>query len=303
MKKTVALMIFFCMVFSLLAVSASAETKWPEKPVTIIVPYNPGGDSDTTARILADKLTEKTGQSFIVQNVAGNSGAIGVRQALESDPDGYTIGYMHTAFLINYFAGASDLTYDDMTFGAIVGIYDSAKITTMVCNPDLGISKASELMAYTKEHPGELLYGSCAGTTAYVLGLKMVESGFDVLVVDTGDAAERQAAILGKHIDIVHMPKTTAKDYIESGDLVEVEDDIGLDINCNPYYQMNFPKGTDPEIVAKLNELLEDIILHDEDYAKRIYDAYMMEPFYMNSEDGYKFIMDLWEQYKSWDWG
>ena len=66
---------------------------------------------------------------------------------------------------------------------------------------------------------------------------------------------------------------------------------------------MNFPKGTDPEIVAKLNELLEDIILHDEDYAKRIYDAYMMEPFYMNSEDGYKFIMDLWEQYKSWDWG
>ena len=134
MKRLTTLLLAFAMVLSLLAGCGSSgttsssstpasgstaqstggetatETNWPEKSVTITVPYAAGGDSDFNARLLAEKLTEKLGQTFIVQNVAGNSGATGVRQALNAEPDGYNISFCHTAFIINYFAGASDLT-------------------------------------------------------------------------------------------------------------------------------------------------------------------------------------------------
>ena len=325
MKKLTTLLLTFAMVLSLMtgcggsttssssaaaasdsgtasqASEGTGETNWPEKAVTITVPYAAGGDSDFNARLLAEKLTEKLGQSFVVQNIAGNSGATGVRQALNTEPDGYNISFCHTAFIVNYYAGASDLTYDDMSFGAIVGLLP-AESDVLVCRPKLGISKLSELKAYTEEHPGELIFGAASGTTVLVNGLKLRENGFDITLVDTGGTSERMTAILGDHVDFVSVPRGNAKDYLATGELIEIENDMGIDISCPAYYQMNFPKGTDPAIIEAFNVAVADIINNDEDYAKRIYDAYQQEPFYMDSEEGEAFVRDMWEEFSTWNW-
>lgn len=284
------------------ASGTSDGTNWPAKPVTIIVPYNAGGDSDFNARLLAEKLSTKTGQNFVVQNVAGNSGATGSRQALSADPDGYTILFNHTAYAINYFAGNSDLTYDDMTFGAIVGLFP-VESDIIAAQPSFGISKLSELRDYTKDHPGELIYGASSGTTVLVSGMRMQDAGIDITMVDTGGTAERMTAILGGHVDFTCVPRGNAQDYLTTGELIEVENDLGTEIICPAYYQMNFPKNTDPAIVEKLNTLLEDIISNDSDYATRIHDAYEQVPFYRNSEEGKALMMDMWDDFSKWNWG
>ncbi len=275
------------------------ETSWPEKPVTIIVPFAAGGDSDFNARALAEKLTERTGQSFIVQNVNGNSGATGSLQALSADPDGYTILFNHTAFSINYFSKNSTLTYDDVTLGAVCGFLDA---TLLVGRPDLGITKLSQVVEYSHEHPGEFLYGSAAGTTVLVSGLQLKAAGADITIVDTGGAADRMAAILGGHVDMVAVPVGNAKDYLETGELVEIENDLDEVIGCPVYYQMMFPKGVDETIVAKLDTLLEDIILHDDSYAESIMNAYQQKPFYKDAVEGKEFVQNLWDELAALKW-
>lgn len=279
----------------------NGETVWPEKPVTIIVPYNAGGDSDFNARLLADKLSEATGQSFVVQNIAGNSGAAGVRQALNADPDGYTIAFNHTAFIVNYYAGASNLTYDDMAFGAVVGVFP-VESDVLVCKPDLGFTKLSQIKEYSAEHPGEIIFGASTGTTVLVTGLRLKDAGLDITLVDTGGTAERMTAILGGHVDFVSVPKGNVEDYLKTGELIELENDLGTEVRCPAYYQMNFPKGTDPGIIAKFNELVENIVLHDEDYAKRISETYGQEPFYKNNVDGEAMMREMWEEFSEWNW-
>ncbi len=279
--------------------AASAETAWPEKAVTIIVPYNAGGDSDFNARALAEKLTERTGQSFIVQNVAGNSGAVGSLQALGADPDGYTILFNHTAFIINYYSKNSELTYDDVTLGAVCGYLGG---DLMAARPELGMTKLSEIIEYTKDHPGELLYGGSAGTTVLVAGLQLQEAGADITLVDTGGAADRLSAVLGGHVDLVTLPIGNARDYLETGELVEIEKDLDMEIGCPVYYQMMFPKGVDEAIVTKLDGLLEDIILNDADYAASIKNAYEQEPFYKGPKEGGEMVDQLWEEYSTLNW-
>ena len=280
--------------------SETSETAvWPEKPVTIIVPYNAGGDSDFNARALAEKLTEATGQSFIVQNVGGNSGATGSLQALEADPDGYTMLFNHTAFTINYFSGTSDLTYDDLTFGAVCAFLDN---TVFVANPALGMTKLSEIKAYCDENPGGVIFGGSSGTTAIVPGLKMRAAGLDITMVDAGGTADRMAAVLGGHVDFVPVPTGNAQDYLATGELVQIEDDLGIEPGCPVYYQFLFPKGTDEAIVAELNALLEEIIFNDAEYAESIKNAYQQDPFYKNAEDGAALVADLWDTYSQLDW-
>ena len=279
--------------------AGNTDTAWPEKAVTIIVPYNAGGDSDFNARALAEKLTERTGQSFIVQNVAGNSGAVGSLQALGADPDGYTILFNHTAFIINYYSKNSELTYDDVTLGAVCGFLGG---DLLAARPELGMTKLTEIIEYTKEHPGELLYGGSAGTTVLVAGLQLQEAGADITLVDTGGAADRLSAVLGGHVDLVTLPIGNARDYLETGELVEIEKDLDIEIGCPVYYQMMFPKGVDPAIVEKLDVLLEDIILNDTDYAESIKNAYEQEPFYKGPEEGKEMVDQLWEEYSTLNW-
>ena len=85
---------------------------WPSGPVSIVVPASAGGGTDLLARVLAEKLTAKLGQSFVVVNVTGAGGSSGINQVHEAAPDGNTILFFHNALLINNVTGVSDYSYE-----------------------------------------------------------------------------------------------------------------------------------------------------------------------------------------------
>lgn len=150
------------------AMSAPAFAAWPEKPVTLIVPWAPGGSTDILARMLAQHLTQDLGQPFIVENKAGASGDIGSNMVAKAKPDGYTllVGSMST-HVINPFL------YKNMPFR---GVDDFAPISllayvtnTMVVNPSIPATNVKEFIAYAKAHPGKINYASAGpGSTNHL---------------------------------------------------------------------------------------------------------------------------------------
>lgn len=275
------------------------ESPWPEKSVTVIVPYNPGGDSDFNARALCERLTAVSGQSFVVTNVNGNSGAVGSLQALSSDPDGYTILFNHLTFMVNYFTGNSTLTYDDLEVGGIVGYRDDG---ALVARADLGITKLSDIVTYSQEHGG-MLYGASAGSLIMMAGFELRDQGANLTIVDAGGAADRLASLLGGHVDFTYVSASDVTDYVATGELTILENDLGSTAVTLPtYYQMLFPKGTDPAIIDKFAALCKEAIFEDEAYASTIMTAYGQEPYYKEPQEAAKILEEVWEQLAGYTW-
>lgn len=276
----------------------AAQTSWPEKSVTVIVPYNPGGDSDFNARALCERLTAVSGQSFVVTNVNGNSGAVGSLQALSSEPDGYTILFNHLTFAVNYFTGNSTLTYDDAEMGGIVGYRDDG---ILVARSALGISKLSEVITYSQEHGG-MLYGASAGSLVMMAGYELRDRGANITIVDAGGAADRLASLLGGHVDFIYVSASDVADYVTTGELTILENDLGTPVTLPTYYQMLFPKGTDQAIINKFAALCQEAIFEDKAYADTIMTAYNQEPYYKEPQEATKILSEVWDQLAGYTW-
>jgi tripartite-type tricarboxylate transporter receptor subunit TctC len=150
------------------AMTAPAFAAWPDKPVTLIVPWAPGGSTDILARMLSEHLTKDLGQPFIVENKAGASGNIGSNMVAKAKPDGYTllVGSMSTHAM-------NQSLYTSMPFN---GVDDFTPISllayvtnTMVTNPSVPANNVKEFIAYCKAHPGQINYASAGpGSTNHL---------------------------------------------------------------------------------------------------------------------------------------
>lgn len=297
--------------------AAAAEVKWP-KNVEIIVPASAGGDTDFNARLLAQKLSEKLPANFVVSNVNGNGGATGTRQVKDAEPDGSSAVFYHTAFLVNKACGATDYGFDAYSFAAIAG-QSAGNVVTV--NSSLGINSLEELMEYTKSHPGELKMAAQTGATSYAVAMQMKNAGFDINIVDAGSAADRLAALLGGHVDVILAAYGSIKDYVSEGtlvplamdgemDLVVADENIDIkaihnlgyeDIKLPFYYFIAFPKGTDEALVSQFNDALKDIIENDEEYQKQIYSSYYQAPTFLPGEEGLAKYAEIEELLKNVD--
>jgi len=140
-----------------LAVSAQAQD-FPSRPVRLIVPYPVGGASDITARLVADRLSKKWGQSVIVENKAGANGIIGTDMIAKAAPDGYTIGLVASSHVGNPFSYKS-LPFD--TLGDLQPVTQTAIVQLgLVVNPNLGVNNVQELVTLLKKEPGKINYAS-----------------------------------------------------------------------------------------------------------------------------------------------
>jgi tripartite-type tricarboxylate transporter receptor subunit TctC len=138
---------------------------YPVKPVRVVVPWPPGGSNDIVGRIVAQKLSETTGQQFIVDNRGGASGTIGSDLVAKSQPDGYTI-MIHSATHVANPHLYGKLPYD--TLKDFVGIAPvSVQIGMLVVHPSLPVKSTKELIALAKAKPGEVIYGS-SGNGSFV---------------------------------------------------------------------------------------------------------------------------------------
>jgi tripartite-type tricarboxylate transporter receptor subunit TctC len=154
---------------SLIAPRAFAQTKWPEKPVKLVVGFTPGSATDVSGRLFAHKFTELWGQSVVVDNIAGNSGAIGVDRVAKAAPDGYTLMWTGNA-AITILPSLQTLPFDP--------VKDFAHITTtlvtgsvIMVNNDFPAKTLAELIAHARANPGKLSYGSPGvGTPQHIAG-------------------------------------------------------------------------------------------------------------------------------------
>lgn len=144
------------------------------RPITIIVPYGAGGDTDFNARAYLDGLSDELGASLVVSNVTGSGGSIASRQVKDSDPDGYTVLFFHTAMNVNEAIGTADFGLDDFKLACVMG---KGPGEIIVARKDAGYTNLEELKAYTQEHPGEVKMGIETGTMVHINGKQMQDAG------------------------------------------------------------------------------------------------------------------------------
>lgn len=295
------------------APDAPVETTWPEKPVEVIIPYNPGGDTDFNARAYLEYLAKDLGVAVVASNVAGSSGTIASRQVKDSANDGYTVLFSHTAMNVNEMVGIADFGMDAFEISCIAARSPGEVITVRA---DLGVKTLDELKAYTEAHPGELDLAIDFGTMVNINGIQMQKAGFDVNLITAGSASERVAALAGGHCDIIINAFGSVKDYLATGEFVALGTngteqaegfggiptalEQGYDITLDKHYFFAFPKGTDAAIVEKFAAAVEKTAA-DANYQEDIMTAYAQDPFYASPEEGLELMQETKDQIWSFE--
>ena len=198
---------------------ASAQTTWPkDKVVTIVVPFAAGGTSDILGRTLADRLSQRLGQRFIVENKAGAGGNIGVASVARAAPDGYTLamGTVSThAINPNVYA---KMPYDHVKDFAPVSQVATVPNLLMV-NPDLPAKSVPELIELLRKSPGKYSYGSSgAGTSIHMAGeLFKLMAGVDIVHIPYRSSAEVTRDLLANQIQLTFDNITVAWPQIQAG--------------------------------------------------------------------------------------
>lgn len=139
-------------VLSISMISSAATAAWPEKPITLIVPWGAGGGTDTTARIVGKALSEELGVPVNVVNRTGGQGVIGHSAIANAKADGYTLGMMTAEITMMHWTGLTDLTYKNYTpLGKFAGVVGGIQV-----KKDSKFKDAKQLLDYIETHPGKL---------------------------------------------------------------------------------------------------------------------------------------------------
>ncbi len=190
--------------------------KYPDKPITFIVPFGAGGALDVVARMLEKSSVKHLGQPLVILNKPGSAGALGWNELVTAAPDGYTIGISSSELFLHPLYGNSKYNYP-------TALEPLAQISStpfiMVVQANQPWETAADLVKYAKEHPGELKFGhSGMGSIPHVVGEAFSKSASITLdQVPFRSAAEAITALLGGHIQVVLINPGTAKEYIKSG--------------------------------------------------------------------------------------
>jgi tripartite-type tricarboxylate transporter receptor subunit TctC len=154
---------------------------YPQRPVRMIVPYAPGGASDILARLIQPHLDREFGQAFIVDNRGGGASQVGTQAIATAAPDGYTIGVIDSAFVINPGLFAGKLPYDTQRDFAPVSLLATTPLV-LVVHPSVPANTAQELVALAQAKPGEITFASAGlGTAIHLAGEQFRQvAGIDI---------------------------------------------------------------------------------------------------------------------------
>jgi tripartite-type tricarboxylate transporter receptor subunit TctC len=250
---------------------------WPSHPVTMVVPYAPGGNIDQAARVFGRELSEKLGQQFIVESKGGAGGSIGAAQVARSKPDGYTL--LVTAngpAVLNKMLYAS-LPYDpDADFTPISLISDVPQV--FIVNPKSAVSDLKSLVALGRQKNGALTIGHPGiGTGAHLATIWFANlAGIEVVPVAYRGAAPIVTAVLGGEIDAgfpAYIPQArsakviavTSEERVDFLPGVPTARESGFpDMVTGTFTGLAAPAGVSPEIISRMNRILDAFLKTDE---------------------------------------
>jgi tripartite-type tricarboxylate transporter receptor subunit TctC len=181
---------------------AAAETKWPAKPIHLIVPFTPGSSSDTVARIVAQKLGERFKQQLVVENRVGASGTLGTEALARADADGYTIGLANTS-TVAVAASFGIANYDPLKDLAPISMIGSSPFVLAVY-PGLPAKSIKELIAIAKAKPKKYTYASAGPATLAHLSGALFESmaKIELTHVPYRGTAQSTLDLIGGRVDM-----------------------------------------------------------------------------------------------------
>jgi tripartite-type tricarboxylate transporter receptor subunit TctC len=206
-------------VFAAGSIPASHAEGYPERTIKIVVPFPAGGPTDVAARLVAQSLSSRLGQSVIVENHAGAGGRIGAKVVATANPDGYTLLLGGTN--VNAITGA---IYKDIGFDPIESFAPVAAICVdsmaLAISPQVPADTLQDLVSYAKDHPGKLKYGAPPGIYTHFAGeFFKIKTGTDILFVPYKGGAPAITDVLGGHIEMVFNNKSTLLPHFKDGKL------------------------------------------------------------------------------------
>ncbi|OZI60932.1 Bug family tripartite tricarboxylate transporter substrate binding protein [Bordetella genomosp. 11] len=193
---------------------------YPDKPVRMFVPYPPGAATDTLGRFAAEVYTKAYGQSFIVENRSGGGTVIGTRAVATAPADGYTIGMVDTAFVINPGLLGSRLQYDTLKDFAPISLLATAPFV-MVVHPSVKATDMASFVALAKAEPGALSFGSAGvGSAPHLAGEQLrQQAGIRIVHVPYRGGGTVFTDLLGGQIQFAFATVPTLLEHIKAGRL------------------------------------------------------------------------------------
>lgn len=262
-----------------------AAQEWPARPVKVIIPYPPGGQTDIVARWLNDKLSVVFGQQFVPENRPGAQAIVGISAAKQAAADGYTFVFVNTSnIIINKFA-YTKLPYDGLTDFDTVAQLGLAPLG-LVVPTSLGVKSVDEFIQYVKRNPGKVTFASFGtGSSSHLYGemLKALTKT-DMVHVPYKGAGPAVQDIAGGQATMGIQDFAATAPFIQSGKLVplavtgpkrwplhpEVKtfNELGFPMDLAGWVGIMAPKGTPKAIVERMNREINKIILSPEGSAK-----------------------------------
>jgi tripartite-type tricarboxylate transporter receptor subunit TctC len=192
-----------CAAATLHAAGAAAQA-WPAKPIRLMVPFPPGGSTDIVARIVAQKLSERLGQSIVIENRGGAGGTIGTALLAKSAPDGYNLGVASTSTHVVAPGVYAKLEYDPVKDFAPVGLMAISPYL-LVVNPSVPAKSVQELVALAKKQPGKLNYASAGVGSTTQLAMEMLKavSGTYMLHIPYNGNGPAGTAVVAGQVEIL----------------------------------------------------------------------------------------------------
>jgi len=257
---------------------------YPERPVTVVVPYSAGGASDITARLIAEFWKKYTGKEMIVTNVVGAEGAVAARQVLQTKPDGYTVLWYHQAVLGNYYLGVADIKWTNFTPACIVT--KTSRITA--ARADAPWNNLKEAIEDAKKNPKKYVYGAGAGGIAYLeyAPIEMAAPGAFRVVPNLDLPVQYikngQIKVLAVHDDqpdpFIPNAPTAASQGLRS---------LKFPMT-NTFF---FPPRTPANIVNEFNKIIEKIVA-DSEFQKKLAEVSYAVPFFKTGND----LLNFWRE-------
>jgi tripartite-type tricarboxylate transporter receptor subunit TctC len=201
------------------AVQSAPAQSWPARPVRIIVPFPPGGNTDGIARIIAQRLGETFGQQFVVENRAGASGTVAAETVARAPADGYTL-FMGSPSQIAIAPAMTKVAYDPMKDFAPISIIGTNPLV-LVVHPGMPVGSVAEFVKYVREQPVKLAYAAAGVGSIVHLSTAMFlhRAGLEMTPVTYKGGAPALADVIAGHVPVYFPNLSEALPYATSGAL------------------------------------------------------------------------------------
>jgi tripartite-type tricarboxylate transporter receptor subunit TctC len=256
--------------------AGASALDYPSRPVRFVVGYPPGGATDILARLIGQRLSEKVGQQFVIENKPGAGNNIATEAVVNAEPDGYTIFLVNPANYIN----AS--LYTNLKFNFVRDIAPVASFNrvpnVMTVNKDVPAKTVAEFIAYAKANPGKINMASSGnGTSVHLSGeMFMLMTGVKMQHVPYRGAAPALTDMLGGQVQVIFDNMPSVIQHIRSGALralavttttrssqlpdVPTVAEIVPGYEASALFGVGVPKNTPPEIIEKLNKDINEVL-------------------------------------------